>query len=74
MTLKKIKLANLIKNVERKFSVQINQADLEAKILSNINLLKNIEPLILDPKRFNISKVKKFFSDQSVKYLKNFIF
>ncbi|OGG87200.1 hypothetical protein A3B87_03215 [Candidatus Kuenenbacteria bacterium RIFCSPHIGHO2_02_FULL_39_13] len=74
LTLKKIKLANLIKNVERKFSVQINQADLEAKILSNINLLKNIEPLILDPKRFNISKVKKFFSDQSVKYLKNFIF
>lgn len=74
LTVKKFKLKDLIKDVEKKFGLQVNQADLEAKILSNINLLKNIEPLILDPKRFDISKVKKFFSDQSVKYLKTFIF
>lgn len=74
LTAKKFKLENLIKDVERKFGLQINQADLEAKILSNINLLKNIKPLILETKKFKIEEIKKFFIDQSVKHLKTFIF
>jgi len=74
LTAKKLKLKNLIKNVDKKFGVKINQSDLEAKILNNIKLLKNIEPLILDLKKFNIEKIKKFFTTQSIKYLKSFIF
>lgn len=74
LTIKKIKLADLMKNVEKKFGIQINQADLEAKILSNINLLKNIEPLIINRKKFDIKKIKNFFTFKSINYLKTFIF
>ncbi|MFH1456734.1 MAG: nucleotidyl transferase AbiEii/AbiGii toxin family protein [Patescibacteria group bacterium] len=73
LDLKKFKLADLIKNVNKKFDVKINQADLEAKILNNIDLLKNIEPLILDFEKFNIKEIKNFFSKQTINYLKTFI-
>ena len=43
LTVKKMKLADLIKNVDKKFEVKINQSDLEAKILSNVNLLRSEE-------------------------------
>ncbi len=74
LTVKKLKLKDLIKNVDKKFGVRINQSDLAAKILSNINLLKDVEPLILDSKKFDIEKIRKFFTHQSVKFLKAFIF
>jgi len=74
LTIKKFKLANLIKNVDKKFGVKINQSDLEVKILNNIDLLKNIKPLVLESKKLDIEKIRKYFTNQSIKHLKTFIF
>ncbi len=74
LTIKKMKLSELIKKVNKKFGVQIDEADLGAKILDNINLLKSIRPLVLNSKEFDIKKIRNFFSSQSINYLKNHIF
>ena len=71
---KKFKLPGLIKNVNKKFEIEIDEADLEAKILSNIDLLENIRPLILNKRNFKIGKIEAFFTKKSVNYLKTVIF
>lgn len=73
MQTKKFKLSRLIKNVENKFGVQINEADLVAKILREVELLENIKPLILDSKDCDIEKIKKFFIKPSMRYLRSVI-
>lgn len=70
---KNLNLNKLIKNVNKKFGIKIEQADLQAKILNNINLLEDIKLLIINKKNFNINEIKFFFSIKSVKYLNNFI-
>jgi len=71
---KKMRLSELIKKVDKKFGVKIDEADLEAKILDKVESLKEIKPLLLDKKDLDIDKIRDFFTKKSISYLKNFIF
>ena len=65
----KIKLSAVLKWVEKKFGVEIDQALLSGKILQGISRLEQIKPLVLKKEFYNPNKMKKYFLAQSNEYL-----
>lgn len=68
----KFTLKHLLSNVSKKFDVNIDEADLTAKILENVSKLEKIQPLLLK-KHDYANEIKDFFTKKTTNYLKNLI-
>lgn len=66
----KFKFLGLFKWVEKKFGSNIDPAAFSAKILSNIVSLEKIKPLMLNNALLNAEKIKKFFEQQTLAFLR----
>lgn len=69
---KRFNLKKLLEDVNKKFGVEIDEADLAAKILRGVEELKKIKPLLLEEKDF-YKEIKDFFSEKASRYLDLFM-
>lgn len=69
---KKFTLEKLLKNVKKKFDVEIDETDLAAKILRGAEKLEKIQLLLFKKMDFN-KEIKEFFKKKTFRYLNLFI-